>query len=436
MPAGSTACATLARAYALASAGDIIGVATGDYGGQTICRDGSSCSNAASKGSPAIVFGCATRLGCTINGYLRLGTNNGSAAGAAPSYVTFDGFVVAQGKVVTWGPSGVTDKGSHITFENGHIWDLSNRSSEAPSNPGDDWAGFEIIEQSDLSVLNTEIGPICCSADGIQNGVLDTSIGSNVTLSGNYIHDLYDNCAAVPASVTNAYGSCTGYGFGNGDGAHVDGMHIWGGVNGLTITGNRIYGVGNAGNASGQGIFIERDPLGINVTFSNVLIADNMVNMGVNGTNAVSFSPNGGTAGATGFLKILYNTVWASGASQYGNIRIYSGFMAPGATVVVAGNISRTYATSVNTCSLTAQGGSSLTVIYANNLFGDRTCSASDRMGTPSLVSTAEGSPDLHLSGAQAAINGGESTYCPATDIDGRARPAGGACDIGADEAG
>ncbi len=435
-PAG-TACASLARAYGSSAAGDVIGVAAGSYPPQTICRDGTACEGNPSRGSAPVRFVCATRLACTINGELTLGDDNGSVSGAAPSDVTFDGFTVAQGKIMVWGVSDVADKGSHITFENGHVWDLSNRASDAPSSPGDDYGALQFIGQSYVSVLHTEIGPMCCSADGINQGNVDDEVGSHYTIANNDIHDLYDTCNAVPASITSSYGPCTGFGYGDDQqsGAHVDGIQLWGGINGVTIARNRIYSIGDTGTSSGQGIFIERNPTSLpDVTFNNILIVNNMVNMGENATNAISIVPNGGSLGATGFLDILYNTVWASGSSGYGNIRIYNGFMAPGTTVAVVGNISRNYGTSSNDCSLTAQDSSSLPVFYADNLFGDMRCSATDRRASPSFVSTDEADPDLHLAGPQALVVGPVNPYCPARDIDNDPRPVGKVCDRGADQ--
>ena len=435
MPATSTVCASLGRAYGLAAAGDVVGVATGDDPSQTICRDGAACAANLTKGPPSITIRCAARLMCTIDGSLFLGSDNGSATGSAPSHLVLDGLVVANGKLIVWGSSGVPDKGSHITFENGHVWDLASRSQTAPSDPGNDYGAIQFIQQNHVAVVNTEIGPVCCSSDGINQGSIDPYTARDYTISGNYIHDLYDSCAAVPAALLTAYGPCTGYGGDEVSGAHINGNQLWGGISGVAITRNRIYSVGNTGDSTGQGIYIERDPTSLgNVTFANILIANNMIDMGAVATNAISFVPNGGTLGATGYLKILYNTIWASGGSQYGNIRIYNNFMAPGTTVVVAGNIAKNYDTEDNSCSATAQGGSDLAIVYSHNLFGNRRCSESDITGEPVFVSVSESAPDLHLARQQRAVGGGESTYCPRVDIDGTRRPAGVRCDIGADE--
>jgi hypothetical protein len=64
-----------------------------------------------------------------------------------------------------------------------------------------------------------------------------------------------------------------------------------------------------------------------------------------------------------------------------------------------------------------------------------RTCGSSDRglQGDPGFIDRARG--DYHLRTGSTAINAGDASAYPSSDIDGQARPMGGAPDAGADEA-
>jgi hypothetical protein len=59
-------------------------------------------------------------------------------------------------------------------------------------------------------------------------------------------------------------------------------------------------------------------------------------------------------------------------------------------------------------------------------------CSTTDRQAPPGFVNPS--AFDLHLRPDSAAVDRGDPTSYPATDIDGEARPRGGAPDAGADE--
>ena len=76
-------------------------------------------------------------------------------------------------------------------------------------------------------------------------------------------------------------------------------------------------------------------------------------------------------------------------------------------------------------------------VTYRNNVWTGvgGNCGSSDKsVANPGFVN--ESTFDLHLTSGSPAINAGDPANCPATDIDGDARPAGAACDAGADEFG
>jgi hypothetical protein len=76
-------------------------------------------------------------------------------------------------------------------------------------------------------------------------------------------------------------------------------------------------------------------------------------------------------------------------------------------------------------------------ITYSHNVWtgGAGTCSASDKaVANAGLVNSNISPPDLHLTSSSPAIDAGDPTNCPATDIDGQARPNGTTCDAGADE--
>jgi hypothetical protein len=69
--------------------------------------------------------------------------------------------------------------------------------------------------------------------------------------------------------------------------------------------------------------------------------------------------------------------------------------------------------------------------VYSHNVWAGGTCAASDR-NVPAMRFADENGFDLHLAAGSEAVNSGDGTTYPATDIDGQARS--GAPDAGADE--
>jgi hypothetical protein len=285
-----------------------------------------------------------------------------------------------------------------------------------------------------FTASNVEIGPVCCSGDGVVlgNGVVNGPPASNVVLDNLYIHDLYDSCGTVPASIVGQYG-CAGQGFGDPCGApcnsaqHIDGIQALMGKN-ITVKNSRIYTI-NPGRPA-QGIFFQAinciAPCFSNLTFENNLIP---------GIGTLSLGLSGpGTNQVAGYVKVLYNTI-------NGLFRIDSSganyMMAPGSSVYVVGNILAS--SSAGVCAIKDGNGSSVSTVWHNNQVPSAASACdptTDHVGPPAFVSTAPFGPSLHLAGPQWALNHGEATYCPARDFDGDQRPMNGVCDVGADEAG
>lgn len=415
---------SFASACAAASAGDFIGVVAGTYSAQTITR--TNCNPA----SPVTIRAMGS---VTINGDLVLGADGTSTA---PDYITFDGnyeTTILGTVVVAYSGSGAA--ASHDAIENSHIVSMGNSGHLVAAR-----------DVSYLTVSGNEIGPGCCgggtsgAGDGIEIGIRGSGNPNNdhVSIVGNYIHDLYDSCSEVPTYITNQY-ACSGTGFGDtGTGDHVDGMQVYGSST-LNIERNRVYLQGD----HKQGIFLQTANGG---SFSNITIENNMVSS--TSDNTVSLS-GPGTSVISGFVHVYYNTI-------LGSFYLYNSIVTAGTPVVIAGNILEGPAgnQSGGGCTMTYGDSSTLTPTWKNNLLGtNNACDATDKTGSPTVVQatfpgagtcntgaltgcqTATGDPNLNLSGAQTAINGGEATYCPPTDLHSTVRPQGAACDIGADEA-
>ena len=314
-----------------------------------------------------------------------------------------------------------------------HVWVLANQ-------PDLDFGLITWDEGNvtDLTFSHMDVGPVCCRADGfyIPMSTPAVNVPVNVTIEDSHIHDLFDTCNAVPESIISQYGPCSGKGFGDGVvGDHVDGLHLWGGVTNLHLLRNVWNGISLPGTASGQTIFLEcGDAAGAGrpMTCTNIEIADNAVFSGTgNWSNVVSMGNRYiGTDGIAGDVRILYNTFW--NAYDGANSLAIDGF-SPSATVEIVGNIMRKVA---NLCHVTRKDGSLMSPVYRNNEIQFLACDPSDHQGTPAFLSDDEFAPDDASRLGDWAINHGETNYCPSTDVQGRARPRGGACDVGAYEDG
>lgn len=407
----SKPCLSMNKAYAIASPGDKIQLAAGAYGAQTILKGSQSQS-----GPAVITFQCITVHACVVSG-IDLGQNNGSITGDSPSYIAFDGIDV-HGSIYNYYNQTTNPQPTHITFQNGHVWNLTNSGALIALNSLDN-----------LTIKNFEIGPNAPNGDGIELGIprSGSPSPSNIVFDNLYIHDVFDSCSHVPAAIISAYGSCSGTGYGDnpsGGYDHVDGLQIYG-ANNFLMQNSRVYDINN-GFSVGQGLFMQEANGG---KFSNVTIQNNM--FGNTPNNDVSMS-GPGSGSWTGYLHIYYNSI-------QGNLRLYgssgSQIFAPGTSIIIAGNIIGDLASSNNNgCSIILSNGTTFTPTYSHNMAANQTCGASDILGTPTYVSSSATTPDLHLSGIQTAVDAGETTYCLATDIDSNIRPQGVACDIGADE--
>ncbi|MDQ2943510.1 MAG: hypothetical protein M3R21_07575 [Candidatus Dormibacteraeota bacterium] len=371
-----------------------------------------------------ITFQAAAGQAVTVQNLLQLGPD---CCTGTPSYVTFDGIDV-NGCLVVKYDAPPQARPTHIAYKNAHIWATSDDGCHLVT----------ILSTDSFTLSNVELGPMCCGADAIELGITTEGFPnpSNILIDRVYIHDIYDTCRNMPGALKGKYGcSSTGYGD-NGIGDHVDGIQAFG-CSTCTISNSRIYAINPSSSSStgaAQGIFFERANGG---TYSNLTFINNMVACGC-GSNVFSLGSAPNAGGFSGYIKFLYNSV--QGRISIDDRAGASG-LEPGTQVVFAGNIasgfhSGTAGEGDNDCYFTATDGSRIRPVFAANMFGNVACSASDRPGTPTWVSTNFFTPDFHLATIAQAAAEGASDYCPSTDLDGNARPLGAGCHIGADQAG
>ena len=262
------------------------------------------------------------------------------------------------------------------------------------TNNGDyiDIVGFDISGSGRLGVVN---------------------YGSFTSIEGNHVHDL------------KISGGCTG----SGGAGIVDADYT---ATDADIIGNVVHDIGVPGACNGvQGVYHSnlRGKIQNNIVYrvsawgihmwhaaNNVVITNNTVF--ANGTRAMGGGIEVGSGDSPGGIvlanttianNVVYNNPGAS-ITQY----CYAGVSCIGAGNVVANNL--VYG---NGSGISLKTGSATGTLAAD----------------PQFVNyLPTGSGDYRLKSSSPAVNKGTATNAPAVDIDGRARPLGGAIDIGAYE--
>jgi len=394
----SAPCASFGRAYQVAKAGETVEVAAGSYDTQTVLQ------TQPPKAAPPVTFRSASGAQVMVGG-IQLGQNNGSTSGTSPSNLVFDGFDINGQFHASY--SGVGAGASNITLENSHVYGWN---ALGPM--------LLLRDVVNFTAQNDEVGPACCQADGIQLAIRSegNSNPQNVVFDRLYVHDIANTCSTEPR-----YPDCAGNGAGDGCTSceHVDGIQAFGGQ-GITIRNSRFY------NAGTQNIFLQSANGG---TFSNVTIENTMVSTSYGSpTNSVSLS-GPGVSVFSGFARFRNNTFQK-------DVRIYQRVLAPGTQVEFTNNIAffRGDEGGAQPCTYEAGDGSTITPTYSHNLFGDKTCGATDLAGSPTYVNPNPATPDLSLASGSRGIDAGDPTNYTPTDIDGITRPQGNGPDIGAGE--
>jgi chitodextrinase len=370
----SRPCATLNRAFTVASCGDIVSVSDGTYGSQTIST-GKSCSP-----STPVRFVAAS------------GRPSFAEVTVKTSYVWIEGMRV---------PHSLSS--SSVGF-----WNVSAPSGQSPSAASyvtlknDEGGGLFIVGEH-VDVLGGSYGGFSACLTGQEDL---TRIWQQTDASGTYRASSFVTFDGVTIHDGTDGGNICG-------GMHVDALQILGGHN-ITIRNSRFLNcptsciIGSGFRTGEDNYLIE------NNFFQDVEHPGASVNFGY---SASGDPPTGAN------MVIRYNTTngvistgCTSGSpgcwSVYGNIAA--------AASCVSGTWSRNV---IFNGSCTGGGGKQCTPTFVGP--------------TPRSSYGSATVPNLHLSaGDTCAKNAGDPTRYPSTDIDGNQRPAGGSPDAGADEVG
>lgn len=244
-----------------------------------------------------------------------------------------------------------------------------------------------------ITMQNVEIGPVCCTADGIQmTRSLPNFDPNNILLDGLYVHDIVRVCSEWPANA----GPCPQP---ESPTAHTDGIQVGSGHN-VTIRNSRWYAIPH------QQIFFNCINGG---SFSNITIENNMAAEKVAAaSNEINLSDTC-VDQFTGFIHVKYN-------STEGTINVRPAGVAPGTDVQIIGNIGNDincisdpdYQFAYNVRDVACGFESTETVVSSI---------------AAQFLSVDDFAPNLHLASTSGAINAGNPADFPSVDVDGELRP-------------
>ena len=355
-------CRGFARAYQVAQPGDIVAVAGGTYGSQTIAHD----------------------------------SNKTSA-----SDVTFR---PVPGAEVTIGS--VTTYASHLTLEDMNATDLTARVTDPPGAyevtditfRDMDARNFMVYSATDVSIIGGDYGPAsaCGGSYGGSNNSIRRYPGavnpSGILIDGVTIHDIqtYDT------------GRC-----------HMEGLAVFAG-DGVTVRNSKFFR-----NAI-YDVFVQPNSGPVsNLTLENNWFAKSTGGAySGSGASAVAFSGSSSSFANTLVRHNSFNDILS--LDDNGVNPAYSNFQ-------VVGNIGKL-----------PSGGCGEQVTFRFNVWQSQACNTTDRGlaggALPFANASDAASLDYHLVGGVAQDLVPDSASSTARDIDGDARPMGGARDAGADE--
>ena len=406
------ACGSLSSAFATAQTGDVVAIKTGEY---DISKTSISYNSALTDYVSFIPDGQVI-----FKGKVCLGNDTSSdcdgKARSSPDWVRFDSDS-PTGDFVYAGSIRMVYKNrtpSNIQILGGH----SKASSSFRSG-------------NNVLLKNLDIGPSCCTADGL----LITSSGAgvmpaptNYILDGIHIHDIARRCAAYPGQNSVGIGPATCPG--DDGSAHVDCLQMNSGHN-ITIKNSRFY------NCATQGVFLGGGAgnFPIDTTCGNssgcywgeLKFQNNMIGARYESATGLGIGRGVDTQDPSfgpGTRVLIENNSVVGGLSSIGSIK-------PPTFVEWNNNIGTWQPWVV------CQQQSGVTYTWKNNAMVGKTCGTTDILLTSTSnlwKSTAVLNTDLHLkSAANEVVDRGDTSSCVRPDIDGDLMNGTG-CDIGADE--
>jgi hypothetical protein len=236
-----------------------------------------------------------------------------------------------------------------------------------------------IDSSSNINILGGSYGPDTDYDNGqIRPACSGCPHSRNITIDGVYFHD---------AIITP------------GSGAHVECLQVWG-TDYLTIRNSKFW------NCEHHSVFIagEGEPL------SNITLENNWGGKVRSGYYSFRVTGSGPGEGCT---NITY--------------RDNSATTAIALTCLTASNVQL-----IGNVSPLSAGQCDSRYVWSYNVWDGAKCGAADLNAPSGFVNPS--AFDLHLAPGSAAVNHGDPTSYPASDIDGQARPMGGMPDAGADE--
>jgi chitodextrinase len=241
---------------------------------------------------------------------------------------------------------------------------------------------------SNISIIGGEITCATCNYHShIQNGGSDSRPPTNILFDGVYFHDWQSQA-----------------------GEHTECLQILGGDR-VTIRNSTFKNCATANGGLGATADLHISSYGTGPVTRNILIENNFFFRSGN-TYAIQ-------SGDYSNLDFRYNSI-------VGPILVGGGW-GDGTPVEFVGNIM-----GFGNCQAPVTGaGPVAPFVYRYNTLQGGTCSTTDKNAAAGFIDATN---NLHLATGAAAVNAGDSTNYPATDIDGQARPMGSAPDAGADE--
>ncbi len=338
-------CLSLNRAYQVANPGDTVSVATGSYASQTINKDAGK-----SLGSTKVVL--------RADGDVVLGGFNSYA-----NDIHYIGFELPR-------PSGTA------TLKGGRNVIMEDFRAAKPYIIGPTSSSSTADTIDSITIKGGDFGPHVSCGGGFGINTLGGRPANNITLEGITMHDF-----SIDASCPDA---------------HLDCLHTFNGIDGLTVRNSRFY------NCEHFGALVNGS--------SNVTIENNFFEGGIHG-----FKLRGDNDPSIE----VFNTVLIRNNSA-DHINLGSGGSNTLNDVRVEGNAT------VDTP--TCRSG----VTYTGNLSESGRCSTDNDFSPESIGFADVANGDFHVTDTSPAVD--RLSSGPATDIDGDSRPQGSLFDVGADE--